>query len=81
MKKILLLTLMVLMFVGCQEESGLASISEKEVLVLGTSADYPPYEFHTEIDGEDMVVGFDMPGHRTGIMNVFALSHTQSKCL
>ena len=30
------------------------------VLVVGTSADYPPYEFHTEIDGQDTIVGFDI---------------------
>ncbi|MCQ2560924.1 MAG: transporter substrate-binding domain-containing protein [Clostridia bacterium] len=29
-------------------------------LVVGTSADYPPYEFHTEINGKDEIVGFDM---------------------
>lgn len=29
-------------------------------LVVGTSADYPPYEFHTEIDGKDTIVGFDI---------------------
>ncbi|MEA5051377.1 MAG: transporter substrate-binding domain-containing protein [Oscillospiraceae bacterium] len=29
-------------------------------LVVGTSADYPPYEFHTEINGADTIVGFDI---------------------
>ncbi len=29
-------------------------------LVLGTSADYPPYEFITEVDGNLEVVGFDI---------------------
>lgn len=29
-------------------------------LVLGTSADYPPYEFHKEINGKDQIVGFDI---------------------
>ena len=29
-------------------------------LTVGTSADYPPYEFHTEIDGKDTIVGFDI---------------------
>lgn len=38
----------------------LASIKEKGKLVVGTSADYPPYEFHTLIDGKDEIVGFDM---------------------
>ncbi|WP_150271547.1 transporter substrate-binding domain-containing protein [Paenibacillus tepidiphilus] len=29
-------------------------------LVLGTSADFPPYEFHKMIDGKDTIVGFDI---------------------
>ena len=36
------------------------AIKKAGVLVVGTSADYPPYEFHTEIDGQDTIVGFDM---------------------
>ena len=40
--------------------SKIDEIKEAGVLVMGTSADYPPYEFHTEIDGEDTIVGFDV---------------------
>ena len=29
-------------------------------LVVGTSADYPPYEFHTDVNGEDKIVGVDI---------------------
>lgn len=29
-------------------------------LVLGTSADYPPYEFHRAVNGNDTIVGFDI---------------------
>ncbi|MCT8976991.1 cell wall-binding repeat-containing protein [Clostridium sp. CX1] len=29
-------------------------------LVLGTSADYPPYEFHKSVNGKDQIVGFDI---------------------
>ncbi len=36
------------------------AIKQAGVLVVGTSADYPPYEFHTQIDGKDTIVGFDM---------------------
>lgn len=36
------------------------AIQDAGVLVVGTSADYPPYEFHTEIDGQDTIVGFDI---------------------
>ncbi len=29
-------------------------------LIVGTSADFPPYEFHKVIDGKDTIVGFDI---------------------
>lgn len=29
-------------------------------LIVGTSADYPPYEFHMIVDGKDQIVGFDV---------------------
>ncbi|NUU62734.1 transporter substrate-binding domain-containing protein [Paenibacillus agri] len=32
----------------------------KKTLTLGTSADFPPYEFHKVIDGKDSIVGFDI---------------------
>jgi polar amino acid transport system substrate-binding protein len=32
----------------------------KTKIVVGTSADYPPYEFHANIDGKDTIVGFDI---------------------
>jgi polar amino acid transport system substrate-binding protein len=35
-------------------------IKAKGKLVLGTSADYPPYEFHKAINGKDEIVGFDI---------------------
>lgn len=35
-------------------------IQEKGVLTVGTSADYPPYEFHAMVDGQDKIVGFDI---------------------
>ena len=35
-------------------------IKDAGKLVLGTSADYPPFEFHTEIDGVDTLTGFDV---------------------
>lgn len=42
------------------ETSALDDIIEKGTIVLGTSADYPPFEFHTIIDGKDEIVGFDI---------------------
>ena len=38
----------------------LQQVKEKGKLVIATSADYPPYEFHKEIDGKDTIVGFDI---------------------
>lgn len=42
------------------EKNLLEEIKSKGKIVLGTSADYPPYEFHAEIDGKDTIVGFDI---------------------
>lgn len=38
----------------------LEAIKKKGKLVLGTSADYPPYEFHKMVDGKDTYMGFDI---------------------
>ncbi len=40
--------------------NSLESIKARGKIVLGTSGDYPPYEFHKEIDGQDSIVGFDI---------------------
>ena len=42
------------------EDPHYAKIIEKGELTVGLSADYAPYEFHTEIDGKDTIVGFDI---------------------
>lgn len=42
------------------EKTALDKIKDAGVLVMGTSADYPPCEFHMEIDGVDTIVGFDV---------------------
>lgn len=42
------------------ESYTLEGIENKGKLVLGTSADYPPFETHMMIDGEDTIVGFDI---------------------
>ncbi|MDO5518067.1 MAG: ABC transporter substrate-binding protein [Clostridium sp.] len=41
-------------------QSALEKIKADGKLVVGTSADYPPYEFHASVDGSDKIVGFDM---------------------
>lgn len=50
--------------VGCSSSNDgknqVETIKDKGVLTIGTSADYPPYEFHKEIDGKDTIVGFEM---------------------
>ena len=45
-----------------QEEMDAAvkAIKDKGKLVLATSADYPPYEWHLLKDGKDEIVGFDI---------------------
>ena len=35
-------------------------IKERGFIVLGTSADYAPYEFHALINGKDEIIGFDI---------------------
>ncbi len=58
---ILIISMMVAM-VGCgkTDANKLDKIKEKDKIVLGTAADYPPYEFHKLINGEDEIVGFDI---------------------
>lgn len=38
----------------------LKKIKQKGTLVVGTSADYPPYEFTTKVNGQTKIVGFEM---------------------
>ncbi|HZK33654.1 MAG TPA: transporter substrate-binding domain-containing protein [Tissierellaceae bacterium] len=59
-----------IMFVGCgKDESGetvvdgdskLQEIIDSGKIILGTNADYPPFEFHAMVDGKDTIVGFDI---------------------
>lgn len=65
---VLLLTLVTL--AGCSNSSkvsgneeaktALDKIKESGKIVLGTCADYPPYEFHKQVNGKDEIVGFDI---------------------
>ena len=47
---------------GDEKEVGdkLQQIKDSGKLVLATSADYSPYEFHAMVDGKDTIVGFDV---------------------
>ncbi|AZP03479.1 transporter substrate-binding domain-containing protein [Jeotgalibaca ciconiae] len=38
----------------------LADIQERGKLIIATTADYPPYEWHLVKDGKDEIVGFDI---------------------
>ncbi|MDF2557903.1 MAG: putative amino acid transporter [Bacillales bacterium] len=68
MKKVLLVFLAVIIvfgLVGCnkekvEEKDALTKIKEKGELVIGTSPDYPPFEFIQVIDGKETPVGFEM---------------------
>ena len=42
------------------KKSRYEAIQAEKKLVLGTCADYPPYEFHTQKDGQDTIIGFDV---------------------
>lgn len=41
-------------------DNSLKKVKSKETLVVGTSADFPPYEFHATLDGQDEIVGMDI---------------------
>ncbi|TYP58578.1 basic amino acid ABC transporter substrate-binding protein [Thermosediminibacter litoriperuensis] len=45
---------------GVQQEDTVDKIKKAGKLVLGTSADYPPFEFHQVTGGKDEIVGFDI---------------------
>lgn len=43
-----------------ENKSSIEKIKDSGKIVIGTCADYPPYEFHKQIDGKDEIVGFDI---------------------
>ncbi|HEY8363490.1 MAG TPA: transporter substrate-binding domain-containing protein [Tissierellaceae bacterium] len=42
------------------ESYTLEGIKKKGKIIMGTSADYPPFETHAMIEGKDQIVGFDI---------------------
>ncbi|MBM6613930.1 ABC transporter substrate-binding protein/permease [Desemzia sp. RIT804] len=42
------------------QDPSLEDIKERGVLIIGTSADFPPYEFHATVAGKDTIVGMDI---------------------
>ena len=64
-------TMSLLVLAGCGNTSGTANsaaeadgalqeIKDSGKLVVGTCADYPPYEWHLIKDGKDEIIGFDI---------------------
>ncbi|EUJ29084.1 amino acid ABC transporter substrate-binding protein [Listeria cornellensis FSL F6-0969] len=45
---------------AAEKDTSLADIQQRGKLIVGLSADYPPYEFHKTIKGKDTYVGFDI---------------------
>jgi len=45
---------------GCGNGDTMGKIEKSGKLVVGTSADYAPYEYHAMIDGKDTIIGFDI---------------------
>jgi ABC-type amino acid transport substrate-binding protein len=64
LKKMALLLAIVSIVVGMtgcgKKDAKLDEIKKAGKIVLGTSAEYPPYEFHQNVNGKDEIVGFDM---------------------
>jgi len=63
MKKIVALALAIVMvfaLAACGGSSTAKTEEKKETVVLGTSADYAPFEFHILENGEDKIVGIDV---------------------
>lgn len=42
------------------KDTRISEIKKSGRLIVGLSADYPPYEFHQTINGQDKIVGFDV---------------------
>lgn len=58
---LLLVAVLAFAFAGCNaSEKRLSKIKEAGKIILGTSADYPPYEFIANVDGKEEIVGFDI---------------------
>lgn len=59
---LLLAVLTVGMLAGCNAENieSIGKNNRENQIILGTSADYAPFEFHMVIGGQDMIVGADI---------------------
>ncbi|NLY72060.1 MAG: transporter substrate-binding domain-containing protein [Tissierellia bacterium] len=71
-KFLAVLMVLLVIFAGCSGSEGadkkedgtdeltVEAIQDKGKIILGTSADYPPFEFHALVDGSDEIVGLDI---------------------
>lgn len=57
---VLIISAIGLSMVGCGQTKTMDRIEKSGKLVVGTSAEYAPYEYHTLVDGKDTIVGFDI---------------------
>lgn len=58
---LLVILCLVAVTAGCgKTDNKLAEIKKAGKLVVGTSAEYPPYEFHKSVNGKDQIIGFDL---------------------
>ncbi|WP_127532798.1 ABC transporter substrate-binding protein [Paenibacillus kobensis] len=58
---VMLVSVLAVSLAACgKSENKLDTIKKSGKIVLGTSADYAPYEFHKTTDGKDEIVGFDI---------------------
>lgn len=57
---ILLMLLPIRSVVAAEKDPVYDNIMKKGELIVGLSADYAPYEFHADVDGQDQIVGFDI---------------------
>lgn len=60
LKSIIALSVVSAMIFALTACGGASKPAETKKLVMGTSADYAPYEFHKLVDGEDTIMGFDI---------------------
>ncbi|MCL6456464.1 MAG: transporter substrate-binding domain-containing protein [Gorillibacterium sp.] len=65
MKKTMMLLALVLVLgtvlTGCgKKDAKLGEIKKAGKIVMGTNAEYPPYEFHADVNGKDSIVGLDV---------------------
>ena len=78
MKKVAILLMAIGMFISsgagvfsvknvsaAETDPTLSRVKKSGKLVIGTAAEYAPYEFHATVNGKDKILGFDMDVART----------------